>query len=60
MSIVMRRLRYALAVSSALFLGMLISEGLEAQGQPTVVELTQMGCQSGNGDQCAAPRPPAV
>jgi hypothetical protein len=40
MSIVMRRLRYALAVSGALFLGMLIAEGLEAQGQPTVVELT--------------------
>ena len=45
MSIVMRRLRYALAVSSALFLGMLIAEGLEARGQPTVVELTQTGCQ---------------
>ncbi len=40
MSIVMRRLRYALAVSSALFLGMLIAEGLEARGQPTVVEPT--------------------
>ncbi len=45
MSIVMRRLRYALAVSSALFLGMLISEGLEARGQPIIVELTQTGCQ---------------
>ncbi len=45
MPIVMRRLRYALAVSSALFLGMLVAEGIEARGQPTVIELTQTGCQ---------------
>ncbi len=38
MSIVMRRLWYALAVSSSLFLGMLVSDGLEARGQAPVVE----------------------
>ena len=45
MAIVMRRLWYALAVSSALFVGMLISEGLEARGQPTAVEPTPTGCR---------------